>query len=435
MKDITQESMTKVMQYAPVWAASMAGRTKVFVTDTPTAYVTASGGRFKIEVNEKFKDDPFVLLHEIAHIFRNDIESMRRHPHMQDKINVAADCIINDGLAQAGVPVTPWLRENGCWGRDIYKRNCSNLSINSLLDVEIPSDAAGKASEPSKAGTDGNAKDEAESQQGAPGEDGSESESGGVGDNPADYIGLGGLQVFDDPKVLAHGVAGYVRRMLFPTGFKSRNMDTKMDWRRNRSSFAGRTDIVIPRMTRGEVGHTYRGPLINLVLDNSGSMNKKWVQTAAMIAQEISNARLDYDLWLTPSRRKSTNPKKTLDFLLGNQTVDIACKNKSHSKCPNTYPGLGDENLDKGKPRPSRRNEQNRAKLPGADELRALAFFETEDPIAWIYIGDYQSSLDYEFMLLPNFIHVPIAQHGRWYNDKVMKTLGLPIFPYEAVGT
>lgn len=434
MKDITQQSMTQVMRYAPVWAASMAGRTKVFVTDTPTAHVTASGGRFKIEINEKFKDDPFVLLHEIAHIFRNDIESMRRYPHMQDKINVAADCIINDGLVKAGVPASDWLRENGCWGKDIYKRDCSRLSINSLMNVEIPPDAAEKASEPSEAGADGEAKGADESQQGEAGEEEAGEKEGDTGDNPEDYIGLGGLQTFDDPKVLARGVAGYVRRMLFPTGFKSRNMDTKMDWRRNRSSFAGRSDIVIPRLTRGEVGHTYRGPLINLVLDNSGSMNNKWVQTAAVIAQEISNARLDYDLWLTPSRRKSTNPRKTLDYLLGERYVDISCKGRSHRNCANAYPGRSDHHLDKGKPRPSRRGPHTAEKMPGADELRALAFFETEDPIAWIYIGDYQSSLDYEFMLLPNFIHVPIAEHGRWYNDNVLKKLGVPIFPYEAVG-
>jgi len=406
MQDITSEAMDTLMRHAPVWAASMAGRTKVFISDeTPTAHVTGNNGRFKIVINPKLVHDmPFVLMHEVAHIFRKDITSMEKNKHLAREINVAADCIINDSLIGMGITASTSTREMACWGMDIYKKDCSNRSINDLMKIKPPeeklSEAVEKASEPSSATPEGETYvEEFES------EDASEkkSEVKGVGDDFSGYIGVGGGQVHTDAKTVARSVVSYARRMFFEAGFKSKNMSTKYDWRRNRSAFASRQDVVIPRTTVGEYGHNSEGPLVNLVLDTSGSMNESWVATAAMIAKEISTAGLDYDLWLTPSRRKAKRPDKVLAGLIEGTSVNHLLHEASNTR--KLF-------QDRVGPTPSRAIYLREPLGHGANELREIAWFNTEDPVVWIYIGDYCSSVEFELFTDKNFLHVPMIPVG-----------------------
>lgn len=413
MKDITSQAMGVLMKHAPVWAASMAGRTKVFISDeTPTAHVTGSNGRFKIVINPKLKRDmPFILMHEVAHIFRADIISMKNNQHLAREINVAADCIINDSLKKMKIPITTSTSEMVCWGKDIYEMDCSTKSINDLMKITPNKKQMQKAqpSEPGKVTSDG----EPVNGEAAAGE-GGESEKdgkrgGGVGDDFSGYIGLGGGQVHGDPKQLARSVVAYARRMFFEKGFKSKNMSTKYDWRRNRSAFASRQDIVIPRTTVGEYGHNTEGPLVNLVLDTSGSMDASWVATAAVIAREVGKAGLDYDLWLTPSTQKAKNPEKVLEALINGGAI------QDHLEEPTRY--------QEGGPRPSRNKEIKRIGV-GANELREIINFKTEDPVVWIYVGDYKSDMRYELFLDANFLHIPMLGHEGLAGDAWSK----PIF-------
>lgn len=431
MKDITGEAMDTLMKYAPVWAASMAGRTKVFISEeTPTAHASGSNGRFKIVINPKLKGDmPFILMHEVAHIFREDIQSMRKNPAIGKEINVAADCIINDSLKAMKIPMTNDIRKMACWGQDFYQRDCSKMSINSLMKIKQSESASVSPSEPGAVTPGGQSAED----EGRGGEDETEgTETGGVGDDLSGYVGLGDNTMFGDPKQLAHSVVAYARRMFFEAGFKSKNMSTKYDWRRNRSAFATRTDVVIPRTTVGEYGHNTEGPLVNLVLDVSGSMHSSWVSTASVIAREIGKAGLDYDLWLTPSRRKARNPEAVLDALekgvwIGDMN-DVLHDISNHGK-----------RLDE-RVRPHTSRDKPIEKIGhGANELREIVYFHTEDPVVWIYVGDYCSSIDYELFLDKNFLHIPMVDGGSssnrlWTNDVFdeMKRRSLPRWFYSA---
>jgi hypothetical protein len=36
----------------------------------------------------------------------------------------------------------------------------------------------------------------------------------------------------------------------------------------------------------------------------------------------------------------------------------------------------------------------------------------TEDPIVWIYIGDYRSDIRHQLMIDKNFLHIAMVEHG-----------------------
>ncbi len=437
MRDITEEALRSINTFAPVWAASMAGRTKIFTgTDTSTAYVTGGDGRFKIVVNEKIAasiDLTFVILHEIAHIFREDISSMMKHRHMAEKINVAADCIINDSLVKLGIP-KPSMHADLCWGSTIYGMPCQDKSINNLINVEpLDPNAGQKATAPGNVTPNGEeVKEEGEGEQAKDGKP-----AGGVGasEDPCQHVGLGrDPVVHDNMKQMTKSIAAYARSQFFERGFKSKNLSTKADWRRNRSAFAGRTDVVIPKLTVAEYGNEHQGPLINLVLDVSGSMQEEWVATATEIAKEIKRAGLDFDLWLTPMRRKSSNPMKTLEHVGcygagATHLEDMSFPEERH--WGHQAPALP----RKGGPT----NAKNSGKVngySGADELQALALMETEDPVAWVYIGDYHSKMQLDMHIARNFLHVVLApksghmDSGTDVNTKIMKNLSLPRWIY-----
>lgn len=426
MRDVTASAMDTLMKHAPVWAASMAGRTKVFISDeTPTAHVTGRHGRFKIVINPKMESAiQFVLMHEVAHIFRQDLKSMQRNKGISREINIAADCIINDSLLKMGIYIPNPVKKIACWGQDIYKMDCSEKSINDLMKINPNPESEQQASAPSDVTPSGEKPDDVDG--GEEGE-GAAEEAGGVGDDFSGYIGLGGGQVFNDPKQLARSVVAYARRMFFETGFKSKNMSTKNDWRRNRSAFATRTDVCIPRTTVGEYGHDSPGPLVNLVLDTSGSMDPSWVSTASTIAKEIGNGGLDYDLWLTPSRRKARDPRAVLDALLRAEDPGMYLHEQSNA---------GKLYDNREKPYPSRAIRLTSVIGSGANELREIAMFNTEDPVVWIYIGDYCSSIDYELFLDKNFLHVPMVNSAGAYNTwtgnvfEEMKRRSLPRWVY-----
>ncbi len=416
MEDITAEAMDILMAHAPVWAASMAGRTKVFISDeTPTAYVTGSNNRFKIVINPSMRPSlAFVLMHEVAHIFRNDITSMKKNEHLATKINIAADCIINDSLKKMGIKPKKAVEEIGCWGKDLYGFDCSEKSINDLMKVE-PKESENAPSAPGNVTPSGQPYEEEQAGEGA-GEGGEEEGTKGVGDDFSGHIGLGGGDVHNDPKNLARSVVSYAKRMFFEAGFKSKNMSTRYDWRRNRSAFAGRHDVVVPRTTVGEYGHNTEGPLVNLVLDTSGSMDQSWVKAATVIASEIGASGLDYDLWLTPSRRKARNPKKLLAALCDSK-YNVEEYLEPERK---TYFGRLEDRI---KPYPSRAIPLNRSIGSGANELREIAYFDTEDPVVWIYVGDYLSTMDYELFLDKNFLHVPMVSKGSAGGDRWSKVV------------
>jgi hypothetical protein len=408
VNDITSHAIRTIMGRAPIWATHLAGRTRVFVDpDCPTAYVTGGGGRFKIVVNDKIANSPdleFILLHEIAHIFRADLSSMEKYPELAPQINVAADCIINDSLVDLGVPKPKELEHQICWGKDIYKKDCSKSSINELLKFSTKEKDQQKATKPGDVDENGH----------KVGEDGTEMEgepSVGTDADMSGKIGLGGSPAhYEQAKQLARSLAAYARRMFFEQGFKSKNMSSKNDWRRNRSSFAGRSDVVIPRTTYGAAGNERQGPLVNLVLDVSGSMNETWVKTAATIAEEISNAGLDFDLWLTPIRQRARNPKRALRKLSESGGTYNSGLDKE-DLYPQSFPTVRHHRDLKSGPLPgapsNARGEANQG--TGADELFAVGFMETLDPVVWIYIGDYQSTIGFDLHFAHNFLHVPIC--------------------------
>ena len=392
MKDITEYAMEVITKRAPVWAAAMAGRTKVFTGDVPTAHVEGGGGRFKIVVSPRLAASPdleFVLLHEIAHIFRSDLKSMHKHQAMAQQINIAADCIINDSLINLGVPKPAG---DICWGKDIYKMDCTGKSINQLLDLKQQG-GEGKETAPGNVTAEG---EEAVSEEGEAGEEEGDHNKGG---SNMGEMGLGLDPVLHKQlKPMAHSIAAYARSMFFETGFKSNNMVTKLDWRKNRSAFLGRTDIAIPR-TKTVVGGKERGgPLINLVLDTSGSMAPSWVATASAIATEIKQAGLDFDLWISPYSAKATNAELILDRLQ---------KDEDYGDLMDFDTRLGgviDKEPIKGAA--SRAHRCSKPHAGGADELEALARMKTKDPVVWIYIGDYHSRMNLQLHYDKNFLHV-----------------------------
>lgn len=435
MEDITSKAMGAIMKRAPVWAASMAGRTKVFTGDIETAHVTGGNGRFKIVINEKIansSDLEFVLMHEIAHIFRSDLVSMNKHRHMARDINIAADCIINDTLLQMGVP-KPSMADDICWGMDIYGQYCTGKSINNLLNVKKKQDDK-EPSAPGDVSSKGERIEEGEGEDGRPGEQ----QGGGVGadEDPCKIIGVGmDPIVHKEMKPLARSVAAYARSMFFERGFNSKNMVTRLDWRRNRSTFAGRNDIIIPKTTTKMGGRESGGPLVNLVLDVSGSMHCSWVATAASIAEEIERAGLDFDLWLTPLRRKARNKTAVINALLdsGKYSAYDYLEKMSFDGEPH-WGG----NLDISKPRdggPTLGYERLGSRTRGADELAALRLFETKDPVVWIYIGDYKSQMNLEMHYQKNFLHVMISDKNEMDRDVasingIMEKESLPRWHY-----
>jgi hypothetical protein len=433
MKEITRQAMEAIMKRAPVWAASMAGRTKVFTDESvETALVTGGNGRFKIVVNPTIAEGPdleFVIMHEIAHVFREDIVSMQYHPGMAQDINIAADCIINDTLLQMGVP-KPVMDHQLCWGKDIYGMYCTGKSINQLLNVKQQNEAPIPTA-PGSVNSKGESTEE--------GEEGNvegEEPSGGVGatDDPCKIVGIGKDPIIhEEMKPMARSIAAYARSQFFETGFKSNNMVTRLDWRRNRSAFAGRNDIVIPRSKTSVGGKEYGGPLINLVLDVSGSMRPSWVATAAVIAEEIEEAGLDFDLWLTPVRRKAKDKHAMLKALKNGKGAinnnddlleDMSFPDEQHWGGHVEYtqiPG-GPSNVDK----------DPRSNPECCDELVALRCFETADPVVWIYIGDYFSTVGLKMHFQPNFLHVCMTQPGDRYGaEKVLNDNALPRWFYK----
>lgn len=432
MEDITAKSIDSIMKIAPVWATSLAGRTKVFLDpDCPTAVVSGGGGRFKIVVNPSLDntvDLPFVIMHELAHIFRKDLKSMEKYPAMAQDINVAADCIINDSLVKIGIR-KPSIAGNMCWGKDIYKMDCSSKSINELLKIKIDPSNYSMASAPSGVSEEGKSEEE-QAEQGQ-----KEEATGGVGADKYlnSHIGVGKDPIIhEDLKPMARSIAAYARRMFFEQGFKSKNLSVKNDWRRNRSAFASRNDIVIPRQTVGEAGNERQGPLINMVLDCSGSMDQSWVATAALIADEIHTAGLDFDLWITPVRRKAYNPRAYLKQMLeGGQRYEGLSETSFGGTMSHRH--LDEDNLPRGVPSGAKKHptyDNNQ----GADELEALSLFETLDPVVWIYIGDYHSRMDRELHFRPNFLHVPLVDNNPTGATKscrkLMTDLGLPNWTY-----
>lgn len=441
MREITTKAMETIMSRAPVWAASMAGRTKVFTDpDVPTAYVTGGDGRFKIVVNDKIADSPdleFVLLHEIAHIFREDGASMQRHKHLTEKINIAADCIINDSLVDLGLP-RPSFEKDICWGRTVFKRNCVGVSINSLMNVTIDeSDASKKSTAPGNVDSNGNELSPSSQGGGTTEERGTE-RNRGSGEDLSHVSGLGKDPIIHtETLTVAKSVAAYAKKMFFPPGFKSKNVGTKTDWRKNRSAFSGRTDIVIPRTTIGEYGNERSGPLINLVLDTSGSMNQSWVATASVMAGEIRKAGLDFDLWISPGRLKAKCPEKALDALQTGEGLTGLVETASFPGKSHSY---GEACFTPEKGRPSGVERHPDGQNEGADELDALSMMETGDPVLWVYIGDYWSRMNRKMHFKPNFLHVLMsdgrheANHPKdpiHMNYEAMKKHHLPHWVYK----
>ena len=419
--EITSKAIQEINKVAPVWAAELAGRAKFFADDTvDTAYVTNAEEGMKIVVGSKWVNDPgflFILMHEMAHVFREDLISMQNNQNESEKINVAADCIINDTLVKLGIKAP--LGISMCFGQNTYGFDCSDKSINQLVNHEQknqsqpsapqnsgfdPGDASPSSSD-SSSGNDQNNKSDTKNSQ-------SHGES-----NPDGYIGLGKDPIMHtDIGALSRSVCKYARSAFFSKGFKSKNFSSKNDWRRNRSSFATRTDVRIPSTTFGESGNDREGPLVCLVLDTSGSMSKSWIATAAKIAEEIKNAGLEYDLWLTPSRRKAKDPDKVI-WMLQNDMRNIGnvLEKESFPGYIDTY-DLSAENIttNLGK-RPSNAKLETRSGFYsnfGANELDAVGMFETDDPVVWIYIGDYHSKMRRRMFMDKNFLHVVMLGDG-----------------------
>lgn len=416
MEEITSQALAAIMRRAPVWAASMAGRTKVFTGDPMggKAHVEGSDGRFKIIVHPDVAANPidleFTLLHEIAHIFRRDLVSMHKHQHQSQEINIAADCIINDTLVSMRVPA-PSFAKNGCWGQDIFGFNCAGKSINELMKTkdaqEKLQNGKGKESKPGNADPNGEKVEESDGQGGTK----LTEEHGGVGagEDPCEEHRLGVDPVIhSNLKPMATSMAAYARSMFFEKGFKSKNMVTRLDWRRNRSAFAARNDVVIPRTKTTVGGNERGGPLVNLVLDVSGSMSPTWVATAAAIATEIEAAGLDFDLWLTPIRRKAKDPKQVLKALQTNKHVYDMCEEMSFPR-EQHWGGNLTQFTKSVKGGPSNgfigKHMDDAKMTQSADELFALRCFETEDPVVWVYVGDYQSCIGLDMHYAPNFLH------------------------------
>lgn len=435
--EITSKAIDVINSVAPVWAAELAGRAKFFIDDeTETAYVTNTEHGMKIAVNSKFVDKPgfaFVLMHEMAHVFRNDLTSMQNNPSRANDINIAADCIINDTLEHIGIK--PPRSINICKGIDIYGMNCMKKSINSLINVDKQSEVS--PSTPNNSGFDDDNNDSTNASG-----DNHKSESNGSdnnhgSDNPDGYIGLGKDPfIHTDIQSMSRSICRYARNSFFSKGFKSKNFSAKNDWRRNRSTFATRTDVRIPSTTYGEAGNDREGPLICLVLDTSGSMSQPWVATAAKIAEEIKSAGLDFDLWLTPSRHKAKNPDKVI-YNLQNK-IAISADDLE----PASYASVRDSfdffestkhciDIVKRRPRDSD-PEPDASKRSdfGANELDALGVFDTDDPVVWIYIGDYHSKMRRKMFTNKNFLHVVMLGNdisgATRRNVKIMKKHSLP---------
>lgn len=99
-------------------------------TDLPTAWVSLKYGAVQFGFNPNFAKTldsdqfGFILAHETLHVLLNHLRLAKSYTDKQ-AFNVAADCVINDYLAQCGIePI-----ENSCRGEKIVGYDCADKTV------------------------------------------------------------------------------------------------------------------------------------------------------------------------------------------------------------------------------------------------------------------------------------------------------------------